>query len=251
MAIARKYSYRNTTTCLVLLLPAAALGSLFLAWRLLAVFDFFYPAIYDAIGIDTHIAKYAPLNRYRRGFELTTRGEHLRLFADISTAVRDDGNGLGSIVYRDTNGKTLGLLLRPPEITHLTDVARLVTALERSGWIALIVVVTLLLVVRRWRIGLPTPLKLSTLSAAGVVLLSLGILIAGPVDVFYGVHRWVFPAGHQWFFFYEESLMSTLMKAPDLFGYIAVILLALSLIIFWLILWMASRLGVQSKPQSP
>jgi hypothetical protein len=246
MNATRKHSHPRMTTCLVLLLPAAALGSLFLAWRLLAIFDFMYPAIYDAIGIQSHIAKYAPLNRYRDGFELTTRDEHLKLFADISTAVRDDGNGLGSIVYRDSNGKTLGVLLRPPEITHLTDVSRMVSVLERAGWISLIVVVALLLVVRRRRIALPTPLRLSAFSAAGVALLSLGILIAGPVEVFYGIHRWVFPTGHQWFFFYEESLMSTLMKAPDLFGYIAIILLLLTLTIFWLILWVASRLGLQS-----
>jgi hypothetical protein len=122
----------------------------------------------------------------------------------------------------------------------------MVSVLERAGWISLIVVVALLLVVRRRRIALPTPLRLSAFSAAGVALLSLGILIAGPVEVFYGIHRWVFPTGHQWFFFYEESLMSTLMKAPDLFGYIAIILLLLTLTIFWLILWVASRLGLQS-----
>jgi hypothetical protein len=251
MDVAGKHSTRNQTVCLVFLLPAAVLGSLFLAWRVLAVFDFMYPTIYNAIGIDTHIERYAPLNRYRHGFEATTRDEHLRLFSEISAAIRDDGNGLGSIVYKDTDGKTLGVLLRPPEITHLTDVSTLVALLEQAGRIAIIVVVVLLLVVRLLPIELPTPIRLSSLAAAFVLLLCLGIWIVGPVDVFYGLHRWVFPSGNQWFFFYEESLMSTLMKAPDLFGYIAVLLLTLSLIIFWLTVWLASRLGTRSRPQSP
>ena len=251
MGITSKYPNRKQTACLALLLPAAAFGSLFIAWRLLAVFDFMYPVIYDAIGIEAHIEEYAPLNRYRQDFEETARDEHLRLFASISAAIRDDGNGLGSIVYRDGDGRTLGVLLRPAEITHLTDVSRLVALLERTGWLSLFVVVALLLVVHRRRIALPTPLKLAALTTAGAFLISLGVLIAGPVDVFYGIHRWVFPSGNQWFFFYEESLMSTLMKAPDLFGYIAVILLALTLIVFWSIIWTATRLGAaRSKLQS-
>jgi len=48
------------------------------------------------------------------------------------------------------------------------------------------------------------------------------------------LHVLIFPADHQWFFYYQDSLMSTLMKAPDLFAGIAVqiVLLALALYVF-------------------
>mgnify|MGYP007022672661 CR=1 FL=1 len=40
----------------------------------------------------------------------------------------------------------------------------------------------------------------------------------------------------QWFFYYQESLMSTLMKAPDLFAGIAVQIALLAVIIYGFIL---------------
>jgi hypothetical protein len=51
----------------------------------------------------------------------------------------------------------------------------------------------------------------------------------------------VFPEGHQWFFYYQDSLMSTLMKAPYLFGYIALALLVLTLALLTALLAAASR----------
>ena len=43
------------------------------------------------------------------------------------------------------------------------------------------------------------------------------------------MHEWVFPAEHQWFFYYQESLMTVLMKAPDLFGAIAILIAVLGI----------------------
>tara|TARA_Y100000588_G_scaffold356149_1_gene412087 strand:- start:498 stop:764 length:267 start_codon:yes stop_codon:yes gene_type:complete len=63
--------------------------------------------------------------------------------------------------------------------------------------------------------------------------ITTGVVFAlGPKQVFYWFHIKVFPEGHQWFFYYQESLMSTLMKAPDLFGFIAVLIAVLTLSIF-------------------
>jgi hypothetical protein len=42
----------------------------------------------------------------------------------------------------------------------------------------------------------------------------------------------VFPPGHAWFFYYEDSLMTTLMQAPHLFGFIAVAIGVLALALF-------------------
>ena len=75
-------------------------------------------------------------------------------------------------------------------------------------------------------------------------ILCCGVLLVlvGPVEVFYALHEWVFPANHQWFFYYEDSLMSTLMKAPDLFGAIALLLSGLAAVIFVALNFLVSRL---------
>jgi hypothetical protein len=42
----------------------------------------------------------------------------------------------------------------------------------------------------------------------------------------------VFPEGHKWFFYYQDSLMSTVLKAPDSFIYFGVILGIFALLVF-------------------
>jgi len=54
----------------------------------------------------------------------------------------------------------------------------------------------------------------------------------GPENVFNQLHIWVFPKENEWFFYYQDSLMSTLMLAPTLFGWIASALVVLAAI-FW------------------
>jgi hypothetical protein len=68
-----------------------------------------------------------------------------------------------------------------------------------------------------------------------IAALIAAVLIIGSKKVFYYLHTWIFPPEHPWFFYYQDSLMTTLMKAPDLFGLIAALLLAL-----WLLLWGAT-----------
>lgn len=67
-----------------------------------------------------------------------------------------------------------------------------------------------------------------------ISLFAVGVLLAGAKKFFYWLHTIVFPADHQWFFYYEESLMSTLMKAPALFAPISILLILLGLV-FWLL----------------
>jgi hypothetical protein len=71
------------------------------------------------------------------------------------------------------------------------------------------------------------------------------LVLFGPVNVFYKLHTWIFPADHQWFFYYQESLMTTLMKAPDIFGGIAavwIVFASLSFIsIHWVFRWRQSK----------
>jgi hypothetical protein len=220
---------------------AALLGALFLAWRILATVDYLYPLLYEPAGIGAHIDRFGPENRYRQGFSQTTREERQRLFAEIGRAIRDQGRGLESLSYHDAQGNKLGTLLRPPEIVHLQDVARLVGRLEIAGAAALLLLALQLILLRRQRRSLPALSRMLLLTCAGLLLGALMVVVIGAKDVFYALHEWVFPSDHQWFFFYQDSLMSTMMKAPDFFGYVAAALIALALVILCLMLSAASR----------
>ncbi len=216
---------------------AIVLSSLFIAWRGLAAVDFAYPVLYDALGLGATIERYGPENDVRPGFHRTTRAERERIFAAIAEAIRNQGAGLAKLRYRAPDGRVLGLVLTEAEVRHLNDVADWVRRFERLGWAALagLVVLTAAIALRRAR---PPPARYFGAGAAiGVAGLAAVILALGPTEVFYWLHQRLFPPDHQWFFYYQESLMSMMMRAPDLFGAIAVLWLALALAIgaglFW------------------
>lgn len=215
-------------------------ASIYVAWALLAAGDFLYPLWHDVADIDRTVERYGPMNRYRSGFEHTTKAERVRLFGALVDAIHDDGQGLDELTYHDTDGRVLGRLLREPEIVHLQDVARLVDAFRIAGWTTL--GAWLAVVAWRWRVRRPLP-RTGPTAVAGmsvVAVLTVVVLLVGPVRVFYGFHEWLFPSDHQWFFYYQESLLTTMMRAPDLFGYIAAELLVLALAI-WLAIVAAAR----------
>ena len=62
-----------------LFVAIALLAALYLSWRSLAAVDFLYPVLYEPAGIGEHIDSYGPKNRYKRGFENTTRAERQAL----------------------------------------------------------------------------------------------------------------------------------------------------------------------------
>jgi hypothetical protein len=228
-----------------LLLPAAALAALWLSWRALASVDFLYPVFYEALDIQAHILQFGPQNRYKPGFETTARDEHVRLFGAIVDAIHDSGRGLAELEYRDALGRPIDRLLREPEVTHLEDVARLVDRLAPVGWLAVAWTALHLVLLRRLGWAVPSPARLlgaSLLAVIGAVAL---VLLIGPRRVFYWLHDLVFPPENPWFFYYQDSLMTTMMKAPYLFGAIAVALLLLGLAIYTGLLWLASRLATK------
>jgi len=206
-----------------LLVITVVIASLFVTWRVLAAFDFAYPWFHQLLDIESTVATYAPRNEYRSGFERTDAREHARLFGAIVAAVRDGGEGLESIVYRTPRGERLGRLLTAAEITHLRDVSHLVVAFERLGWLCLALATILAVSAGLRRERPPSPLALLGGLGAGFVAAAAAVFLLGPVEVFYWLHTRIFPPNHQWFFWYEESLMSTLMQAPNLFGGIAVL----------------------------
>ncbi|MDX1609385.1 MAG: DUF1461 domain-containing protein [Halofilum sp. (in: g-proteobacteria)] len=219
------------------LVLAVVIGCLFVVWRGLAAVDFAYPWLHGLLDIGATVAEHGPRNPVRPGFERTDAAEQARLFGAIVDAVRADGRGLAELIYRTPGGQPIGRLLTPAEIQHLQDVARLIGRFERLGWLALALLPLLLgaAAVRRERP--PSGRRLGLSLGGGVAVAALTVLLLGPVEVFYWLHEQVFPPGHQWFFWYQESLMSMLMQAPNLFGAIAILWFVPAALLSGLALW--------------
>lgn len=210
----------------------------FIAWHLLAKVDFAYPLAYQALDIEQHIQTYGPQNRYRVGFADTHTEQHITLFGEINRAIHNEPDALASIHYTTHQGKT-ERLLRNDEVTHLKDVAHLVERVYRAGWASLILTLASAAVLLFTRASLPKALNVIGSFTGAIALACVVVFIIGPKKVFYTLHTWVFPPEHPWFFYYQDSLMTTLMKAPDLFGFIAVLLL-----VVWMALWGISLLAI-------
>jgi hypothetical protein len=204
----------------------------FISWILLAKVGFAYAWLHDALDIQQHSQLYGPQNRYRHSFQYTDKTEHIRLFSDINTAIHNQGEGLADIKYHRPNGEVIDQLLHRAEIIHLQDVANLLDVLKYLGGGATIIWLILAAIYRFNLLPKPNAKQQTKSIIALIGLMTLLVFIIGPVRVFYTFHEWIFPHNHQWFFFYQESLMTILMKAPDLFGFIAILLTSLALILF-------------------
>jgi hypothetical protein len=213
--------------CLVGLRDAVPLAlsgllvSLAVSWVLLALVNFSYGFWHDHAGIGAAIDEYGESNLYRKGFHLTTREQRIDLFAGINRAIHSGGKGLTELTYI-VPGHAPQTLLREPEVVHLQDVANLIDCSTYAAVIALSIWFGLLV----YYIHSGRPVPSIKLQLAGTLLfmavVAVVVFVVGPVKVFYALHVLLFPDGHQWFFYYQDSLMSTMMKAPNLFGWIAV-----------------------------
>lgn len=224
-----------------LLLTSHLLMVALVSWLLLAKVDFLYPLAYQLLDIEQHIQEYGPQNRYKSGFEQTSPETHQQLFHEINRAVHQQGKGLADIRYELPSGDS-DTLLRTPEVIHLQDVANLVDHLVTAGIAAALLWCVLLIYACRQRLPLPSAKKILTGFVGAIFALTAVILIAGPTRVFYWWHTVIFPDEHEWFFFYEDSLMTTLMKAPDLFGVITLFLLMLLMCLWLFTIGITSRL---------
>lgn len=233
--------------CLALLTLLLSFG---MSWLILLPLDFAYEWLYGFIDIDQHIAKFSPKNPIKLDFESTTDLERFRLFSAIVTAIHQQGVGLDALVYHNSQGTGLATLLTHEEVVHLQDVAILIDRMK----ILLLMCVALFIALLAWiyfnALRMPTFGSMLVTVLAFLGLIILAILIIGPYEVFYNLHVWVFPDEHKWFFYYEESLMSTMMKAPDLFAYIAILLLVIAVPVFVLIMWIIRRIVLLKPPRS-
>lgn len=223
-----------------LLLLGHFLAASLLAWHLLAQVNFGYSVGYELLEIDKHIETFGPQNNYKDHFEKTSPDEHKRLFTEITHAIQDGGNELASISYSLPNGEQEPLM-RTPEVVHLQDVARLVNDFYWAGIGGFLISGGLLIYAYRRRQKMPSARKL--LAGFGGLILGITsvVFVIGPLRVFYWLHDYAFPPEHPWFFYYQDSLMTTMMKAPDLFGFITALLVPLALAIWGLSLWGITR----------
>jgi hypothetical protein len=217
------------------------LATSLLAWHLLAQVNFAYPLGYKLLGLDKHIAEYAPLNRYIHGFQFTRPKEHWDLFAQITYGVQNNGEGLADIHFVLPNNTHLPFM-HEAEIIHLQDVSHLINTFYIAGIFGAIMWALFLWIAYRQKLVFPSPRKILLGFFTGIFLLSTLVLSLGATRVFYWLHTKVFPEGHQWFFYYEDSLMTTLMKAPDIFAFIAALLLMALLLIWGLSTFAMARL---------
>ncbi|WP_440997834.1 DUF1461 domain-containing protein [Arhodomonas sp. SL1] len=226
----------------VALPPALLLAALGTAWGLLSLMDFAYPLLYHWLDIGAHINEYGPQNRYREGFHTLSATEHQALFAEIVAAINRGGDGLALLDYRPARADAPVPLLRTPEIEHLRLVAEWVGVLRRAALAGAVIAAAAIAWLARVRQA-PSPRTL--LASVGLIATLALAFTAAAFDAdgwFARFHDWAFPPGHQWFFYYQESLMTTLMKAPDLFGPLAAMLGGLTAALAGSTLWLVHRL---------
>ncbi|RNL66470.1 lipoprotein intramolecular transacylase Lit [Zhongshania marina] len=207
---------------------------LYLSWHALLSVNFFYGFWHDNIGIAETIAETGPQNRYRSGFENTDRAQRIMLFQEICHAITHQGEGLRHIRYSPEADVHIPLL-HHAEIVHLQDVANLISLTQKLEPYILVMwcMLIALFAMRSW--PLPNYKQILAVNSVLIVGLIAAVLAVGWVEVFYAAHRLIFPDDHQWFFFYQESLMSTMMQAPDLFLYIGISMAILALLAFTLL----------------
>lgn len=197
--------------------------ALYASWMVSASLGYGYSWWYGFYDSEQHIAHYAPQNKYRQGFETTTVVEHKQLFQQIVDSVHNDGEGLVDIHY--SYGDHQIPLLHDAEVIHLQDVAHLINKLHVMSLCLAIIFILLYIrhIVCLRRFGDLIRGRDQVLIAAVIAGTILSVfLIFGAKAIFYQMHVLIFPVDHQWFFYYQDSLMSTMMKAPDLFAGIAV-----------------------------
>lgn len=217
--------------------------ALSLSWVLLLNTNFLYPIWHDVGGIGAGIDHFGPKNRFKPGFGESTKEDRSRIFAEINDAVHANGQGLADIRYQTPSSNGSQAFLHHDEIVHLQDVAKLINLLKIVSlanfltWLAL--AGTFIVLFR----ALP-PLSTQYLGLAVILTISLLVLFSiGPGKVFDQLHIWIFPKENKWFFYYQESLMSTLMMAPKLFGWIAASMALLTVISFGAITYSIHRLS--------
>ncbi len=221
--------------CLCLLLIC-----IFISWTALVKVNFNYDFWYEQLSIKSTIDFYAPKNPQHKGFIYTDKKQHSRLFSEIVAATTNKPENLRQIRYKVTGSSAQ--MLTPDEITHLNDVHSLIKIFNFSSYIAIATLIPISILMLFLYIAPPKILVTCSIATCTIATAGLIIFLYGPVEIFYTLHIIIFPAGHKWFFYYDESLMSMIMQAPNIFGYIAATLILMASAIFIALLFVARKL---------
>jgi len=208
-------------------LLATAIG---ISWLLLSKINFLYPTFYQLLSIEQTISEFGPQNHYKQGFSSTTSAQHFEYFEQIVDGINHQGEGLSDISYPHQG--VMVKLLREAEVIHLQDVANLIDSLTIVVGVGMFGALLSLGYFRYAEQKKPTIRRqLLSLLMLIVTVVVTGLMI-GFIEVFYWLHQVIFPHEHQWFFYYQDSLMTTMMQAPTLFGPISALLITVSLFMF-------------------
>lgn len=255
-----KYTFvRQVIWCVfALILLTFSLG---ISWQISKTTNFLYSFWYQTLHIDEVIKKNAPKNTQgKRDFPVDNFQLHEKMFAEIVDAIHQQGNQednqednqlgklqgnlpsntLSKISYVNHQSISKALLTKS-EVVHLQDVANLLRSVEKLWWVNLLILLGMIFFYCRKEqtISVNSIREMPTGKQKIISLLSFIILLVvilsiwGFTEVFYYLHTVVFPENHQWFFYYRDSLMATLMKAPDIFSAIAAQLLLVALFLTW------------------
>ena len=154
--------------------------------------------------------------------------------------VNANGVGLKTIQYFNTDGVPINLFLTLEEVDHLEDVSVLVQSMNNLAFIFIIIFIIITLMAWRYKRAPPSLLMLICSMASFVVIITGSIIFTGPLEVFNKLHELVFANKSQWHFYYQDSLMTTLLKAPDTFATMAILMTAIALI-FWLLIFCLTK----------
>lgn len=237
------HSWRSSALWLPWVLSNVVLAA-WLAWQSLAFINFHYGVWYDWLSIDQTIEKYGPQNRYKKDFTSTTRQERERLFAEVVTSIQNSGKGLAAIRYHAPSGAVIDTLFTADEVGHLEDVGKLVARFDQAAFVCAVTWLTFLGLLVSRRLSIPSWKRIHSVAVGFLVLLIALIFIIGPKAVFYWLHSVVFPPDHPWFFYYQDSLMATFMKAPDIFGAISVEWFVVAIFFYWALRRVFLRMNV-------
>jgi len=203
-----------------------------LSWQVNKSTNFFYSFWYQQLSIEQTITNYVPDNTFgKQDYIETTTQQRIDNFAGIVHEIHNNGEELSSLSYVNKNQEVKKLLTQA-EIIHLKDVSLLINKLTLFSAGNFIVLFIILGVIFKKKLCLPTTKDQFISVVFPCLLLILLFIFFGFTELFYYLHTVVFPDEHQWFFYYQESLMSSLMKAPDLFAGIAVTLMVIAIIVY-------------------
>lgn len=221
-----------------MLSTALLIACVLLSWHFLSKVNFFFYHIYEYNNLQDHIDKYAPQNRNRSNFEDTKKEERVRIFGEMVTAINNNGVGLNDIEYKVSSGEKIDSFLTGPEVKHLVDVSGLVSRANKIGIIisCSILVFYILCLIFKFKSGKsfwrPGGVFVSFINICTISLISAAaIFVIGSREAFHKFHELFFAGKSQWYFYYEDSLMTTLLPEP-VFGSIS-ILLFIGAFILW------------------